>query len=229
MQLDFDQQRVLGVLIEKAFTTPDQYPLTLNYLINACNQKSCRRPQTDLGELAVLEALDELRRLGLATVVQTAGGRTDRYRQRFSEVIPVDRKELGVLAELLLRGPQTDGELRQNARRISGPIDDIGAILEGLLDREEPLVRRLGEDGRRRGVKYAHTLYPEGEEPAAEDEGESFTTPPTSRATPAASPGRLDELEATVLELVERVERLEKALGPERPPLPGPGPAESDA
>lgn len=161
MELNFDERRVLGALVEKGYTTPDQYPLTLNSLITACNQKSCRNPITHIQEVSVLDALDSLRSKGLASVVETAGGRTSRYRQRFRDCLEISAKEAAVLAELILRGPQTDGELRQNSRRMvpTDSLRELQDVVDQLRQREKPLIVRLGSEERRRGVRYAHTLY----------------------------------------------------------------------
>ncbi len=219
MQLDFNQRRVLGVLIEKGYTTPDQYPLTLNYLVNACNQKSCRNPQSDLDEGDVLDALDVLRQRGLASLVQTTGGRTDRFRHRFGDVFEVTKQEAAILCELFLRGPQTDGELKANSKRMATQDDLVGS-LDSLMQREEPLIRRLGPQERKRGVKYAHTLYPEGEEPKAEEE--TFSRPSSSSpSSPAPAPPsqvtaleeRIQELESTVQSLSDRLEQIERSTG----------------
>jgi uncharacterized protein YceH (UPF0502 family) len=169
--LSFAERRVLGVLIEKGFTTPEQYPLTLNGLVVGCNQKSCRDPVSNLSEEGVLDAIDALRQKGLLTIVRGIGSRTDRYKHRCGETLGIESKEAAVLAELLLRGPQTDGELRQRAGRMVPlpSLPELTAVIEKLRARPESLVVRLGSESRRRGVKFAHTLYPESERPVVED------------------------------------------------------------
>ena len=221
MKLKFNERRVLGVLVEKGFTTPEQYPLTLNYLVTAANQKSCRNPVTGLDEEQVLQTLDDLRRNGLVVLVQPAGGRTDRWRHNVKEMLGLSGEECAVIAELLLRGPQTDGELRQNAKRMR-PIESLDAvhgILESLGGREPPMVVRLGPEGRRRGVRFAHTFYDDDELEALQEE-ELRSTPaegsaPAPRAERSGLTPRVEALEETVAKLTARLEQLEKSLGVE--------------
>jgi uncharacterized protein YceH (UPF0502 family) len=128
------QRRVVGVLVEKAKTTPDAYPLTLNALTNGCNQKSNRHPHTELASEEVERALEELRELCAVAEIQS-GGRVAKYRHYMYEWLGVDKVELAVMAELLLRGEQTIGELRGRASRME-PIPDLNAlrpILDSLL------------------------------------------------------------------------------------------------
>ncbi len=233
MELTFNERRVLGVLLEKGFTTPDQYPLTLNALVTASNQKSCRHPVTQLSEEQVLEALDRLRKKGLCSLVQPAGGRTNRWRHLVRESLQLEGGESAVLAELLLRGPQTDGELRQNASRMV-PIESPEALqqaMEKLRGRTEPLAVRLGPEERRRGVRYAHTFYPAAElEALKKNELAEAAVQPEETASlagpatpPAAGPLDPDEAEALrqridqqaekLAEVEARLERLEKELG----------------
>lgn len=185
IELSFVERRVLGALVEKALTTPEQYPLTLNSAVTACNQKSCRDPASHLDEGEVLTALDSLRGKGFATLVRSEGSRTDRWKHRFTETLRLSGKEAAILAELLLRGPQTDGELRQRASRMVPieAIEEVGTILDGLEARPEPLIARLGPPERRRGVKFAHTFYPPEERPGEESSGAA-----PSRASAAPGP-----------------------------------------
>jgi uncharacterized protein YceH (UPF0502 family) len=190
LELSFAERRVLGALIEKGFTTPEQYPLSLNSVVAAANQKSCRDPVSSIDEDAALETLESLRRKGFATLVRSEGSRVDRWKHRFSETLELAPKETAVIAELLLRGPQTDGEIRQRASRMA-PIDtleDLARILEGLRSRPEPLVERITPEGRKRGVKYAHGFYPPCERP--HDDGpagpEEAGYPPPARGDSGA-------------------------------------------
>jgi uncharacterized protein YceH (UPF0502 family) len=150
------QRRVLGVLIEKAKTTPEAYPLSLNALRTGCNQKTNRSPLMQLEEPQVDEALEELRKVGAVSQVQ-GGGRVDRYRHLAYEWLGVEKVELAVMAELLLRGAQTVGELRGRAARME-PIKDLGA-LQPTLDSLEAkrLIMYLTPAGR--GSIVTHTLY----------------------------------------------------------------------
>lgn len=190
-ELSFAERRVLGVLIEKGFTTPDQYPLTLNSVIVGSNQKSCRDPVSSVDEETVLDSLDSLRQKGFVICVRTEGSRADRWKHRTGDCLSLDSREVAVLAELLLRGPQTDGELRQRASRMV-PITDLGEaeeIIGRLGSREEPLIQRLGPPGKRRGVKYAHTLYSADEQPWHDADQPSWPEFP-SAARSAAPPSR---------------------------------------
>lgn len=182
LALDFAERRVLGVLVEKGFTTPEQYPLTLNGLVTGCNQKSCRDPVSHLSEEQILEALDSLREKGLVTLVRSAGSRTDRFKHRVTETLELSGKEAAVLAELVLRGPQTDGELRQRASRMVAIADlpELGAVIDNLSSAERNMVARLSPPGRRRGVKYAHNFYPPGERPGDEQSSGNQDGPATA-------------------------------------------------
>src|SRR4029077_12139674 len=124
--LEPSERRVLGVLIEKAKTTPENYPLSLNALRNGCNQKNNRAPLTQMGEEQVEETLESLRKLGAVIVIQ-GDGRVEKYRHRAYEWLGVEKVELAVMAELLLRGAQTVGELRGRAARME-PIKDLGEL-----------------------------------------------------------------------------------------------------
>ena len=154
--LEAIQRRVLGVLIEKAKTTPEAYPLSLNALRSGCNQKSNRAPLMQLEEPQIEETLDELRQMGAVAVVQ-GGGRIDRYRHLAYEWLGVDKVELAVMAELLLRGAQTVGELRGRAARME-PIKDLTA-LQPTLDtlQAKNLILYLTPPGRDSVV--SHALY----------------------------------------------------------------------
>jgi uncharacterized protein YceH (UPF0502 family) len=150
------QRRVLGVLIEKAKTTPEGYPLSLNALKSGCNQKSNRSPLMQLEEPQIDEALEELRKVGAVSQVQ-GGGRVDRYRHLAYEWLGVEKVELAVMAELLLRGAQTVGELRGRAARME-PIKDLGELRPTLDSLEaKRLIMYLTPAGR--GSIVTHTLY----------------------------------------------------------------------
>lgn len=154
------ERRVLGVLVEKAKTTPSAYPLTLNAIVTGCNQKSNRDPVMDLNEEVVDRALENLRQMGAVGIVQGMG-RVDKYRHYLYEWLGVEKEELSIMAELLLRGPQTEGELRVHVSRMD-PIPDL-PTLRSYLDRltEKGLVIHLTPPGR--GHTVAHNLYPEPE------------------------------------------------------------------
>src|SRR5690349_5771322 len=139
------EARVLGALMEKESTTPDYYPLSLNALINACNQKSNREPVMSLDESAVREALDSLNRKGLAGATSTAESRVTKYEHRIGEVFNLGRRESALLCVLLLRGPQTPGELRGRAERMHR-FDDLGEVqstLQRMIEFSPPLAKML--------------------------------------------------------------------------------------
>jgi len=177
-------RRVAGVLIEKAKTTPDAYPLSLNALTNGCNQKSNRSPQMHLDADQVEDAVDRLRHLDAASEIQ-GGGRVPKYRHYMKEWLGVDGNELAVMAELLLRGPQTIGELRGRAARMAN-IPDVSAlrpIVQSLQDRG--LVIALTPAGR--GQVVTHALYEEREmEKLRQQYGSQATDAPA--AAPSAAP-----------------------------------------
>jgi uncharacterized protein len=154
--LERNERRVVGVLAEKAKTTPENYPLTVNSLVNGCNQKSNRFPQMTLDEDGVVEALDTLRHAGAVSLVQ-GDGRVDKYRHLLYDWLGVDKAELAVMTELLLRGAQTLGELRGRAARME-PIKEIGDLLP-IVDRlkQKQLLIYLSPAGR--GAVVTHNLY----------------------------------------------------------------------
>ncbi|MGA2081659.1 MAG: YceH family protein [Holophaga sp.] len=159
--LDPLAQRVLGVLLEKELATPEYYPLTLNALVNGCNQSSNRDPVLTLGEAEVEEALERLRDRHLAGTVQAAGARVVKYAQRFSQNRGLSVQEAALMAELLLRGPQTPGELRgRSARMYPFPdLEEVEAALDLLAAAEpDPLVLKLPRAPGTKESRYAQLL-----------------------------------------------------------------------
>ena len=151
--------RILGALAEKEMTTPDYYPLSLNSLENACNQKSNRQPVLNLSEAELVTALDRLRHLGLA-MQSRSGGRVAKYSQTLREKLHLDEMELAILSELLLRGPQTVGELRGRADRMVRleNLETVETVLEELITRDPPLVAKLPRQAGRKESRYMHLL-----------------------------------------------------------------------
>jgi hypothetical protein len=208
------EARVVGCLIEKQITTPDQYPLSLNSLVAACNQKSNRDPVMDLDAAAVQSTLDQLSRRHLVLEKSGFGSRVLKYQHRFCNTefgtFKLTAHELAIVCELLLRGPQTAGELRTRASRME-PFADVTqaeGVLEGLRTREDgPFVVRLPRESGRRDSRYAHlfsgavAIPP----PAAEPPG----VVPTAAAESEARLGRLEEelrqLRAELEELKRRM------------------------
>ena len=166
--------RVLGALIEKELTTPAYYPLSLNALVNACNQKSNRDPYMNLDEDAVLESLRSLNQKELAGPADNMESRVKKYEHRLQEAFNFTRHEIAILCELLLRGPQTPGELRGRAERMH-TFDDLGVVqatLQRLMKREPPLVRLLPRQPGTKEARYAHLFSGELESWTREPEVE---------------------------------------------------------
>jgi uncharacterized protein YceH (UPF0502 family) len=156
-----EQLRVIGALIEKEATTPDQYPITLNALVLACNQSSNRNPIVDYSPGQVSEIVGELRAIGLARVVHSPGQRADKYRQVMHEAWGLTLAELAVLGVLALRGPQTVSELQSRTERY-GDLSELGGV-DGVLHRlrnryDEPYVTRLPRQPGQREERWAHLL-----------------------------------------------------------------------
>ncbi|QDV61356.1 MULTISPECIES: YceH family protein [Crateriforma] len=214
--LSAEARRVLGVLIEKAKTTPDSYPMTLAAIVTACNQKSNRNPQMSMDEDDVLLALDHLREAGAAREIQ-GSGRVNKYRHAAYEWLDLDNPTSAVLTELLLRGPQTLGELRTRASRMYA-LDDLTAAQTAVdLLIAKGLVEPLTPPGR--GQTFAHKLYPPQERQYLEAKMEkranaSATPADTKPAAPDQSVvekilSRLDNLEAKLDAIEDRLGKLE--------------------
>jgi uncharacterized protein YceH (UPF0502 family) len=193
--------RVLGSLIEKDATTPDYYPLSLNALMNACNQKSNRDPVVNLDETAVRDALESLHEKRLAGPASGAESRVTKYEHRVYETLKTSRPEVAILCELLLRGPQTPGELRGRAERLHRfeNIEDVLSTLRRLMDREPPLAAVLPRQPGTKEARYAHLLA---------GEVQSATSEPAAVQPAMADADRLSILERQVEELSKEVERL---------------------
>lgn len=205
LQLNAHEARVLGVLIEKELTTPDQYPLSLNALTAGCNQKNNRDPQTDYSEAEVVVALTGLTAKHLAGRSHPAGSRVERFHHAARAVLEIEADESAVLAELLLRGAQQPGELRTRASRMA-PIDTLGRLGE-LLERLRGLgwVKNIGRVAGERAERWAQTLAASAAGVVA---APTLAAPPPVAARPAAG-----DLGRRVEELEQRVARLEQLLG----------------
>lgn len=156
-----NEARVLGCLVEKEITTPDYYPLSLNALINACNQKSNRDPVMTLNEDAVRQAVQSLNEKGLAGTASSAGdSRVPKYEHRMQEAFNFTRRETAIMCVLMLRGPQTPGELRGRSERMHPfeDLTDVQSTLQKLMTREEPLVKVLPRQPGTKEARYAHLL-----------------------------------------------------------------------
>lgn len=152
------ESRVLGCLIEKEITTPDYYPLTLNALTNACNQKSNRNPVVSYDETTVVRGLDDLSEKGLAKKVFAVGSRVQKYQHAFLDKFDLGRREVAVLCELMVRGPQTAGELRTHAGRMYEfkGLEEVDEVLQGLMEHEGPMVIKLPRQAGRKEQRYMH-------------------------------------------------------------------------
>jgi uncharacterized protein YceH (UPF0502 family) len=200
--LNETEARVLGALVEKEITTPDYYPLSLNSLINACNQKSNRDPVMNLDEQSVREALRALHDNSLARSVSAADSRVTKYEHRMQEAFNFDRREAAIFCELLLRGPQTPGELRTRAERMHR-FDDLGeaqSALQRLMSRQPPLVEVLARQPGTKESRYIHLLSGD-----AKPQGSS--TPrevPAAQAQPSAPDSeKMNELSRLSSEIAE--------------------------
>jgi uncharacterized protein len=193
------EARVLGALVEKEITTPDYYPLSLNALVNACNQKSNREPVMNLEEDDVRQALDGLNRLGLAGAARGADSRVTKYEHRLQEVFNFERRETAVLCVLLLRGPQTPGELRGRTERMHrfSELDEVQTALRRLMERQPPLVKALPRQPGTKELRYAHLLS---------GDVESWEPPPDSQAaTSSADAERIARLEGDIADLKAQI------------------------
>ena len=199
--------RVIGCLIEKQKTTPQYYPLTLNALVTACNQSSNRYPVVSYDDATVQDALTSLRERGVTRIVYSTSNRATKYRHVLDEVLELDEdgQEIAVLAVLMLRGPQTVGELRTRTERMAefSSLGEVEATLERLAQRETPLVVRLERQASQKEARYAHLLSGEPVMPEV-----SYTQ--AASAEPRAD--RIAALEAEVAELRDEVAKVRAEL-----------------
>jgi uncharacterized protein len=213
--------RVVACLVEKQRTTPDQYPLTLNSLRLACNQSTNRDPVVDYDEGSIRSALDRLTRRKWATLASWSTARSVKYKHLLDQALGLTEAQLAILTVLMLRGPQTAGELRQRTERIHhfATGDELDQTLAGLSGRElvSALPRRPGE----RGQRYTHLLTGRGEdeepivpiEAAPPAEAASLAPAPAPAALDDGLAGRVERLEEELAELREELHRLREELG----------------
>ena len=207
MELTAEELRVLGCLIEKGATTPDQYPLSTNALVNACNQKSNREPVVDYSERMVIDAMLLVRQAGYART--KASGRADKHRHILGEALGLDRDQVAVLGVLMLRGPQSAGELKSRTERYPTSqgtgfesVDDVESVLAGLAHGPDPFVANIGRASGQSQDRWAHML---GESvPDVNDSPAGPQSPSADRGPTLAQ--RVEQLEA-------RLAVLEDALG----------------
>ena len=208
IQLTEVECRVLGALVEKEITTPEYYPLSLNALVNACNQKSNREPVMNLDEAAVRQALHSLDGQSLVRSVSASDSRVTKYEHRLQEAFNFYRHEIAILCVLLLRGPQTPGELRTRTERMH-PFDDLSAVqssLNHLMKREPPLARVLPRQPGTKESRYAHLLSGDVEVFQPKSEAEA------GAASNSADAERLALVEKEVSALRQNAGNLEKEL-----------------
>jgi hypothetical protein len=218
-ELTATEQRVLGSLIEKRWTTPDQYPLSLNALRLACNQSTNRDPVSDYDEATVRDAAQRLSRYGLVRLASGHGSRATKYRHLAEDALSLGREQLAVLAVLLLRGPQTPGELKVRTERMVrlASLADVERVLEELSKRGYAvrMKRRAGQ----KEDRFEHTLGPEAEStlstehpPMRSETGAALPQPITESSADGDLAARLDVLEAEVLALREELFALREEL-----------------
>ena len=215
------ETRVLGSLVEKDITTPDYYPLSLNALVNACNQKNNREPVTYFDEQTVREALSTLQEKRLAGPAGGADSRVTKYEHRLQEVFNFDRREIAVLCVLLLRGPQTPGELRSRADRMYHfeALEDVVSTLDRLDQRDPPLARILPRQPGTKESRYTHLFSGEPvvdasltRAPPSTSSGQALPATAETENTHSGITGRLTHLEQEVAALREEVSTLKQQL-----------------
>ncbi|TKC56240.1 DUF480 domain-containing protein [Pedobacter hiemivivus] len=205
--LDGVELRVLGVLMEKSKTTPEYYPMTINAITLACNQKTSRKPVVQYDDQTVILALDTLKRKSLVSTATGGSSRSVKYKHNFAIVFPVTPPEVSVICLLILRGPQTPGELNTNSGRMYEfeSLDEVQAVLERLSDPEMPYVLQLPKRPGQKEVRYVHLLA--GIPDLSQiDQDEASTRPATELET------RLVKVEQELAELKEAFEKLMKEL-----------------
>lgn len=216
IELTFHEARVIGCLIEKEITTPEQYPLSLNALINACNQRSNRDPVLDLGETEVQLVVDSLIKKFHVSEHGGFGSRVSKFQHRFCNTnygsLKFSPQELSIVCELFLRGSQTPGELRSRASRLSrfADVTEVEAVLAQLAQREDgPFVVRLPREPGKRESRYAHLFSGEVASAGADEAGVVFADPDEKGHAPG---GRLSQLEQRLDDLEAEVAALKKLV-----------------
>jgi uncharacterized protein len=210
LHLSETEARVLGALIEKDITTPDYYPLSLNALVNACNQKNNRDPVMGLAEDAVRDALSSLQEKRMAGPAGGADSRVTKYEHRLQEVFNFDRREIAVVCVLLLRGPQTPGELRGRTERMFRfeTLDDVQSAIQKLMDRQPSLVRVLP---RQPGTKESRYMHLFSGDVSADDIAAYSAVSPRVSVDPLES--RIASLESEVASLRSEIADLRREFG----------------
>ncbi len=210
MNLTPVQSRIVGCLIEKEMATPDNYPLTMNALLSACNQTSNRNPVTRLEEPTVSNALENLRALNVVRIVYSRSNRADKFRHALGEMLALEPEDLALLSVMMLRGPQTAGELRSRTERLH-PFttqEEVDDTLRRLAGRNEPLAARLERRPGQKESRWAHLLGGDLAEALAGDDDHDE---PADGARPAPRTDRLAALEDAVADLRADLDRLRES------------------
>jgi len=204
--LTFEETRTLGSLAEKSIITPENYPLSLNALTNACNQKTSRHPQTELTEDEVQEALDSLRYKKFAVRVDLAGSRIPRFQHKLSETLILNKGETALIIVLMLRGPQTLGELRSRVERMHAfaDLEDVEQTLHSMRQREIPLTEVLDPAPGQKETRYYHLLS----DPPEIEEGAGMVYVPA----PDRAIGQVDEMSNEMRDMREEIDALRNEL-----------------
>ncbi|WP_316749238.1 YceH family protein [Pedobacter gandavensis] len=207
-ELNAEELRVLGVLMEKSKTTPEYYPMTINSLTAACNQKTSRKPVVQYDEQTVVLALDTLKRKGLISTATGGSSRSIKYKHNFAIVFPVTPQEVAILCLLMLRGPQTPGELNTNSGRLYefDSLEEVQSVLERLTDAEPPYVIQLPRRPGQKEMRYAHLLCGTPDLNAEESFEESAQKPSSDLEN------RVVKLETELAELKTAFDQLMKEL-----------------
>ena len=229
MKLNAIEARVIAALVEKDRTTPDSYPLTTNSLVAACNQKTSREPVMALNPAEVDAALLELRQRHMARTVRGTGERTFKHLHTLDSALELDAGELALVAVLMLRGPQTPGELRTRTERYTSfdDVDSVEVVLHRLAGRDEPLVRNLGRGPGQSQDRWVELVSEVGDDRTgpAVDAGDSASVPAAPAVVPDRREDDLEALRSEVEELRRLVEEIRSELGMAEPSGPdGPTP-----
>ncbi|RBP81714.1 DUF480 domain-containing protein [Marinomonas rhizomae] len=218
-EVNFIEMRVIGCLMEKEITTPDQYPLSLNALVNACNQKSNREPVTQLSEMEVQDALDALVARGLVTEINASHSRVSKYQHRFCNTefsdLQLSPAETAIICLMFVRGAQTPGELRSRSGRLHSfqSRDEVESALQSLQAKTGgPYVCLLPREPGKREQRYQECFCSESERPLNTDSGSVATSNKNDGYTQQLE-ARVLELEGQVQELNEYIQQLENASG----------------
>ncbi|UEG54263.1 YceH family protein [Mucilaginibacter daejeonensis] len=210
-KLTAEEIRVLGSLMEKSRTTPDYYPMTINGLTAACNQRSSRKPVVNYDEETVTRTLDTLKRKGLISTATGGSSRATKYKHNFAIVFPVVPAEVAVICLLLLRGPQTPGEINNNSGRLYefDSLDEVNEVLEKLSSGEQPYLTLLPRRSGQKEARYMHLL---GETLEIPEDDEETSSPAGNASSNAALEERVTKLEEEVATLREELDKLLKEL-----------------